>query len=237
MVNVGVQAIAANLLPPPDGGVDSIAALQQVLKDWIAKSPVSSKYGLIIGFGYDDSQLKEKRHPTKEELDMVSKDVPIMCFHQSGHIRSYNSKALEIAGITSQTKDPVGGVIQRKAGSQEPNGVFEESAMLLVDTKILPKVGTEEMFNLAMAGQELYKRFGHTTGQEGLAIAPFLLGLTEMANRKNSISMWLPTRPSCSLVLKKRCKARLSVKSIKITYVSVESNWYWMVHHRVKLHG
>jgi len=184
MVNVGVQAISANLLPPPDGGVDSIAALQQVLKDWIAKSPISKKYGLIIGFGYDDSQLKEKRHPTKEELDMVSKDIPIMCFHQSGHIRSYNSKALEIAGITSQTKDPVGGVIQRKAGSQEPNGVFEESAMLLVDTKILPKVGTEEMFNLAMAGQELYKRFGHTTGQEGLAIAPFLLGLTEMANRK-----------------------------------------------------
>jgi predicted amidohydrolase YtcJ len=184
MVNVGLQAISANLLPPPDGGVDSIAALQQVLKDWTAKSPISKKYGLIIGFGYDDSQLKEKRHPTKEELDAVSKDIPIMCFHQSGHIRSYNSKALEIAGITSQTKDPVGGVIQRKAGSQEPNGVFEESAMLLVDTKILPKVGTEEMFNLAMAGQELYKRFGHTTGQEGLAIAPFLLGLTEMANRK-----------------------------------------------------
>ena len=184
MVNVGVQAIAANLLPPPDGGVDSIAALQQVLKDWIAKSPISNKYGLIIGFGYDDSQLKEKRHPSKEELDEVSKDIPIMCFHQSGHIRSYNSKALEIAGINSQTKDPVGGVIQRKAGSQEPNGVFEESAMLLVDTKILPKVGTEEMFNLAMAGQELYKRFGHTTGQEGLAISPFLVGLTEMAKRK-----------------------------------------------------
>jgi predicted amidohydrolase YtcJ len=184
MVNVGVQAIAANLLPPPDGGVDSIATLQQVLKDWVAKSTVSGKYGLIIGFGYDDSQLKEKRHPTKEELDEVSKDIPVMCFHQSGHIRSYNSKALEMAGITSQTKDPVGGVIQRKAGSQEPNGVFEESAMLLVDTKILPKVGTEEMFNLAMAGQELYKRFGHTTGQEGLAISPFLLGLTEMANRK-----------------------------------------------------
>lgn len=63
MVNVGVQAIAANLLPPPDGGVDSIPALQQVLKDWITKSPISKKYGLIIGFGYDDSQLKEKTSP------------------------------------------------------------------------------------------------------------------------------------------------------------------------------
>jgi len=39
-------------------------------------------------------------------------------FHQSGHIRSYNSKALEIAGITSNTKNPIGGVIQRKPDSQ-----------------------------------------------------------------------------------------------------------------------
>jgi len=184
MVNVGVQAIAANLLPPPDGNVDSIPALQKVLRDWMASSPIPNKYGLIIGFGYDDSQLKEKRHPTKEELDAVSKDVPIMCFHQSGHIRAYNSKALEIAGITNQTKDPVGGVIQRKAGTQEPNGVFEESAMILVDTKILPKVGTTEMLNIAMAGQDLYKKFGHTTAQEGLAISPFLLGLTELAKSK-----------------------------------------------------
>ncbi len=181
VVNVGVQAISANLLPPPDGGVDSIPALQKVLKDWIASSAVPKKYGIIIGFGYDDSQLKEKRHPTKEELDAVSKDVPIMCFHQSGHIRSYNSKALEIAGITNQTKDPVGGVIQRKVGTQEPNGVFEESAMMLVDTKILPKVGKEEMMNLATAGQNLYKKYGHTTAQEGLAINGFLLGLTELA--------------------------------------------------------
>ena len=62
MVNVGVQAISANLLPPPDGTVDSIPALQKVLKEWVASSPVPKKYGLIIGFGYDDSQLKEQRH-------------------------------------------------------------------------------------------------------------------------------------------------------------------------------
>ena len=184
MVNVGVQAIAANLLPPPDGTVDSIAALQQTLRDWMLSSPLPSQYGLIIGFGYDDSQLKEKRHPTKEELDAVSKDIPIMCFHQSGHIRSYNSKALEIAGITNETKDPIGGAIQRVKGTTEPNGVFEESAMLMVDTKILPKVGIPEMVNLAKAGQELYKKYGHTTAQEGLAISPFLIGLTELAKNK-----------------------------------------------------
>jgi predicted amidohydrolase YtcJ len=184
MVNVGLQAISANLLPPPDGTVDSIPQLIKVLKDWVASSPIPKKYGIIIGFGYDDSQLKEHRHPTKEELDQISKDIPVMCFHQSGHIRSYNSKALEIAGITSATKNPVGGVIQRKKGSLEPNGTFEEAAMLLVDTKIFPRVGRDEMVNLAAAGQEMYKSFGHTTAQEGLAIDGFLLGLTELAKEK-----------------------------------------------------
>lgn len=184
MVNVGVQAIAANLLPPPDGGVDSIASLQKVLKNWVDSSPVPKKYNIIIGFGYDDSQLKEKRHPTKEELDMVSKDIPVMAFHQSGHIRAYNSKALEMAGITSETQDPVGGVIRRKHGSKEPTGVFEETAMLLVDMKVLPKIGNEELLNLALAGQDLYTKFGHTTAQEGLAISPFMTALDLAAKSK-----------------------------------------------------
>jgi predicted amidohydrolase YtcJ len=184
MVNVGLQAISANLLPPPDGTVDSIPQLIKVMKEWVASSPVPKKYGLIVGFGYDDSQLKEQRHPTKEELDQISTELPIMCFHQSGHIRSYNSKALEIAGITNETQAPVGGVIQRKKGTQEPNGVFEETAMMLVDAKVLPKVGIEEMVNLGIAGQDLYTSFGHTTAQEGLAIDGFMNGLIQMSKEK-----------------------------------------------------
>ena len=85
MFSVGIQAIAANLLPPPDGGVDSIATLKSTLQNWIKTSPVPVKFHLIVGFGYDDSQLKEKRHPTRQDLDEVSQDLPIILIHQSGH--------------------------------------------------------------------------------------------------------------------------------------------------------
>ena len=69
----GLQALSANLLAPPDGKVQDIASLQQTLRDWVQKNAAAvEKVKVIIGFGYDNSQLKELRHPTKEELDAVS---------------------------------------------------------------------------------------------------------------------------------------------------------------------
>lgn len=126
----GVQALAANLLPPPDGPGNSIAALQQTLRDWIAANAEAvKKTNLILGFGYDNAQLVELRHPTRDDLDAVSTDYPIVVVHQSSHLAAMNSKALEKAGLTAESPDPPGGVIRRRAGSREPDGVLEESAM------------------------------------------------------------------------------------------------------------
>ncbi|MFN7642236.1 MAG: amidohydrolase family protein [Burkholderiales bacterium] len=122
VTGVGMQAVVANVLPPPDGRNDSVAALQQTLRDWMAANPWHREYGLVIGFGYDDSQLKEGRPPTREELDEVSRDLPVFIVHQSGHLGAYNSAALRRAGITADTPDPKGGAIRRKPGSREPDG-------------------------------------------------------------------------------------------------------------------
>ena len=58
--NVGFQVLSANLLPPPDADVDSLAVLQEKLGQW-GEGELSAKLGWIVGFGYDDSQLAEKR--------------------------------------------------------------------------------------------------------------------------------------------------------------------------------
>ena len=66
----GLQALSANLLAPPDGEVKDIAALQQTLKDWMeANKEAVDKIQLVVGFGYDNSQLAELRHPNREDLD------------------------------------------------------------------------------------------------------------------------------------------------------------------------
>jgi predicted amidohydrolase YtcJ len=166
---VGLQAISANLLPPPDGPVKSIAQLQQVLRDYLANSPNVKKYGVLMGFDYDDSQLAEKRSPTRQELDAVSTDIPVFIIHQSGHIGVYNSRALANAGVTADTPNPEGGVIGREADGKTPNGVMEENAHLTMLLKSLPQFTAQQVIELVEAAQELYIANGFTTAQEGRA--------------------------------------------------------------------
>lgn len=67
----------------------------------------------MLYFGYDDAQLKEKRHPNAVDLDRIFKELPVLFIHQSGYLATMNSKGLELAAITEATKDPKGGVIRR----------------------------------------------------------------------------------------------------------------------------
>ncbi len=163
----GLQALSANLLPPPDGGVADIASLQESLRKWIEDNAETvDKVQMVIGFGYDNAQLAELRHPTREELDAVSTELPILIVHQSGHLGVVNSKALELAGVTADTKDPSGGVIRRDENG-EPNGVLEEYAFFTALGKMLGDLGEEGMHAFARAGAELWARFGYTTAQDG----------------------------------------------------------------------
>ncbi len=170
MWGAGVQAMAANLLPPPDGEVRSIGELQEQLRKSMATSNISRDFGVVIGFGYDDSQLAEQRHPTAADLDAVSTDLPIIVIHQSGHLHALNTKALQMTGITAATEDPQGGVIRRNPGTREPSGVMEGTVLIREFLRILPKLSLEQQLALLDAGQALYAKYGHTTAQEGRAL-------------------------------------------------------------------
>ncbi len=178
--NVGFQALSADLLPPPDSDVDTIERLQEKLRAW-GESEASQRLGWIIGFGYDDSQLAEGRHPTRDDLDAVSTDRPIFIIHQSGHLYSVNSKLLEMAGITAETEDPAGGVIRRRAGSREPDGVLEETAVFAV-LPVFPDFGEEGARHMTRMGIDAYTRFGFTTATEGRAFPSDLEIYASMAD-------------------------------------------------------
>ncbi|MFZ0100252.1 MAG: amidohydrolase [Gemmobacter sp.] len=166
----GLQAVSANLLAPPDGEVTDIASLQQTLRDWIAENKdVVAKASLIIGFGYDNSQLAERRHPNAAELDEVSTDVPIYIVHQSGHLGAANTKALEIAGIAEDIANPPGGVFVRDA-SGKLTGVMEENAHYAVLVKLLSSIDRDGMKAMVKAGADLWARYGYTTAMEGRAM-------------------------------------------------------------------
>ena len=142
------------------------------MNEWKANNEKSiGKVGWIIGFGYDDAQLAEQRHPTANDLDAISTEYPVLVIHQSGHLAVMNHKALEMSGFTAETPDPKGGIIRRVEGSQEPSGVLEEMAFFKPVFGIFATLDQEANEKLALAGLDAYIRFGFTTVQEGRATA------------------------------------------------------------------
>jgi predicted amidohydrolase YtcJ len=120
--------------------------------------------------GYDDSLLKEKRHPTRDDLDAVSREHPIFIVHVSGHLSVGNSALLSQVGISSETVDPPGGAYRRRADSREPNGVFEEMAHYAVMAR-LPRPNPDgALIGLQKTLAYLASR-GLTTVQDGGANA------------------------------------------------------------------
>jgi len=167
----GLQALSANLLAPPDGGVTDIASLQATLSAWVEQNAdFVDRVNLIIGFGYDNAQLVEVRHPTRMDLDEVSAEIPIIIVHQSGHIGVANSAALARAGIDASSEAPPGGVIRRDAQG-EPDGVLEEYAFFSVLVPLLGSLGPEGFEDFVRAGTRLWASYGYTTAQDGRSSA------------------------------------------------------------------
>lgn len=158
----------ANVASPPVGPATDIETLQNELAQYIEERSIPSGEW-VIGTGYDDSLLAEQRHPNRDDLDAVSIDHPIMLLHVSGHLATANAAALALAGIEAETPNPSGGVIRRRPGSDEPDGVMEESA-LYPFYAFFAQANSEPMANLT-AALELYASFGITTAQDGASSA------------------------------------------------------------------
>ncbi len=177
VVNAGIQAASANLLPMPDGNVNNFKELVDTISAW--KESEGGKTfidntGWLVGFGFDDSQLSEKLFPTVETLNAISNDKPVMIIHQSGHFGVFNQQALNKAGIDDCTKKIPGGVIRCKADGVTPSGVLEENAFF--SALAIFEANVDDTYNLDLfsMGMQSFARFGYTTAQEGRAFAPTL---------------------------------------------------------------
>ena len=178
---VGQAAELANLAPRPVGTVNSIAAIQQSLRDYLGVHKLLPG-APVIGTGYDDSQLAEKRHPTRQELDAVSTDHPIVISHASGHFAVLNSAMLKLVGYTAESSDPSGGVIRREADGKTPNGVVEEAALFKLG-KMLPTPTLDAGVANLMAAHRIYASNGITTAQDGRVMPESWPALAEAARR------------------------------------------------------
>lgn len=132
------------------------------MKKAVAEKVKESKPGeWVIGRGWDQAKLKEQRNPSRWDLDEVSPDNPVILTRTCGHLLVANSKALEIAGITKDTPNPVGGqIVKNKEG--EPTGMFEETAMNLVRQHV-PEDGIPEFMAQIKAAYDALNEVGITS--------------------------------------------------------------------------
>jgi predicted amidohydrolase YtcJ len=182
-----LSSVSADLYPPPMGTLDSMEKLKAALLAYKAEKNLKPGQW-IIGMNYDDTLLAEKRHPTRDDLDQVSTENPIIIIHISNHLASANSRALEIAGINAETEDPVGGRFIRRPGSKEPNGVMESNMAFL---QVLAKGPTPSPDQAAKYFTDtllnVYAANGTTTAQEaGGALPPLCRYLGWLPQKKSS---------------------------------------------------
>ena len=170
----GFSVLAASLYSPPVGEIETMAQLQAELGHWVEQTEPGE---WVMGMGYDDTLLAEKRHPTREELDAVSTDHPIAIGHVSGHLMAVNSAALAALGINADTPDPEGGIIGRKAGSREPNGLLEETATKELVAR-LQDLGVLDIYRMIKAATSEYAAVGVTTAQSGGVLPQLAQGLS-----------------------------------------------------------
>ena len=131
--------------------VRSITSIKSLLKE--AASKHSSRIW-ILGRGWDQEKLREKRYPNKHDLEPIPN--PVFIRRVCGHIGVANSTALSTAGIVKETADPEGGVINRERGSNEPNGILKERAIDLI-TRAIPRNKSDLRQLLPLACKNLLK--------------------------------------------------------------------------------
>jgi len=137
---------------------NSLAAAQKEVAEYARRNPARP---WIIGFGWNQAIWKLDRFPTAKELDSVVADRPVWLSRVDGHAGWANSRALQLAGITRASKDPVGGRIERDSAGN-PSGVLVDKAMDLMEA-IVPPPSAAESRQALEAALASFGRLGLTS--------------------------------------------------------------------------
>ena len=140
------------------GKAKSISEFKSILKDYV----IANKGKWVTGGNWNHQNWDSKSLPSKGMIDEFSDTTPILTYRMDGHLALANSLALKIAGITKDTPDPDGGIIDKDPSTGELTGILKDNAILLISS-IIPFPSHSEYYNAGLAALGEAKRFGVTS--------------------------------------------------------------------------
>lgn len=174
--------------------------------------------GFIVGNGWDQNDWEVKNFPTKADLDAEFPTVPVVLNRVDGHAMLLNSKALQLAGITKESKS-VGGRIEIVNG--EPTGIIIDKPMELV-YKIIPKPGRKMQIAALLDAEKVMFDYGLTTVNDA-GLEPDIIHLIDSLQkakvmRLNVYAMITASQKNIDWYLKKGMYKtdQLNVRSFKL---------------------
>lgn len=152
LLGIGLREMTLNL-----DGVTSIADLKNRVKTELETIPEGQT---VYGRGWIETHWPEGRFPTRQDLDDVAPNNPVILSRSDGHAAIVNTAALKAAGITRDTKSPFGGDIL-KDSQGEPTGMLIDSAEELV-AALIGSITPERKKAAYIKGAAIYASRGWT---------------------------------------------------------------------------
>ncbi|MBU2608955.1 MAG: amidohydrolase family protein, partial [Chloroflexi bacterium] len=149
--------------------VGSIGDIKAVIRRQVENTP-SGEW--ITGTDYNEFYLAEKRHPNRWDLDEVAPHHPVFLTHRSLHAGVLNSRALSLAGITAETTEPPGGIMDRDLNTGEPTGLLFEMVGHLRE-RVLPPLSEAEIRKGISLVSQHYLSLGLTSVQDATVVNDF----------------------------------------------------------------
>ena len=171
-----IFALAKQLL---EVSVEDVKSIEDIKNKLIEYKKQNQTDDWIIVNGYDNNALLEKRHITKQEIDEIFPNNPVIIENKSRHNGIANSKALQEVGITEKSQNPEGGRIIFSTG-------FLEEIAFINFLKKVPLPKKENIITLFKKAQEIYASYGITTAQEG-AVTKELAEIYKLLASQNNI--------------------------------------------------
>jgi len=154
---------------------DSLEIYQKTIADFVESHPNAEAFR---GSGWTDGLFPELG-PSKEILDSIVPDKPIALVSYDGHSLWVNSVTLERAGITKDTLNPEGGLIERHPETGDPSGTIRETAFKLVE-HVIPDYSIAERKNTLIAYQEMATSAGITLVHDAMLDAQSITAFKEL---------------------------------------------------------